>query len=560
MDIDALDKLPTDVKELQRLARQLQQQIQTKEREITEQERELTKQERELNKKERKIAKQQNKLASLHRIIEKLFEERRLDRARRFAANSEKGALQYCLFDEAEQLVETEEGKPSEDPDSGIEVKAHKRRGGRKPLPKDLPRTRIVHELSEEEKRCACGCQMQKIDEVSSEQLDIIPAQITVIEHVRYKYACQHCDEAPKTAPMPAQPIPKSRASAGFLAYVATSKYADGIPLYRQCHVLGRLGIEQERHTLAHQMIKAGELTQPLINLLNENALDHPVVQMDETRTQVLQEPGKAASSQSYMWVMRGGPPDQPVVLFNYDPSRSQTVPERLLFGYQGYLQTDGYAGYNKVLETEGITGLGCWQHARRKFTDAQKAIKRSDRMPHTRVQQALRFIGRLYAIEKSAKKKEPEERYRIRQQKSVPVLEEFKKWLDHINTNPSGKLGEAITYLRNQWERLLVYCEDGRLEIDNNWIENKIRPFAIGRKNWLFSASQKGATASASLYSLIETAKANHLNEYAYLKYIFTELPKATCLEDYERLLPWNVELSVLQGMLKASATNAVE
>lgn len=257
---------------------------------------------------------------------------------------------------------------------------------------------------------------------------------------------------------------------------------------------------------------------------------------------------------------MRGGPPDQPVVLFNYDPSRSQTVPERLLSGYQGYLQTDGYAGYNKVLENEDIIGLGCWQHARRKFTDAQKAIKRSDRTPHTRVQQALRFIGRLYAIEKSAKKKEPEERYRIRQQKSVPVLEEFKKWLDHINTNPSGKLGEAITYLRNQWERLLVYCEDGRLEIDNNWIENKIRPFAIGRKNWLFSASQKGATASASLYSLIETAKANHLNEYAYLKYIFTELPKATCLEDYERLLPWNVELSVLQGMLKASTTNAVE
>lgn len=263
MDIDALDKLPTDVKELQRLARQLQQQIQTKERELTKQ--------------KRKNTKQQNKLASLHRIIEKLFEERRLDRARRFAANSEKGALQYCLFDEAEQLVETEEGKTGEDPDSGIEVKAHKRRGGRKPLPKDLPRTRIVHELSEEEKRCACGCQMQKIDEVSSEQLDIIPAQITVIEHVRYKYACKHCNEAPKTAPMPVQPIPKSRASAGFLAYVATSKYADGIPLYRQCHVLERLGIEQERHTLAHQMIKAGELTQPLINLLNENALDPPL-------------------------------------------------------------------------------------------------------------------------------------------------------------------------------------------------------------------------------------------------------------------------------------------
>jgi transposase len=516
MNTDVTDLLPNDIDALQRLARRLQ-----------------------------------SRIANLERIIRVYEEEKRLARAKRFAASSEKGALQYCLFDEAEQLYEAmpddEEVTSTE-----IEVKSHKRRGGRKPLPEDLPRIQIIHELPQAERRCHCGCELEKIDTVVSEQIDIVPAQVTIIEHVRYKYGCQHCEQAPITAPLPPQPIPKSRASAGFLAYVITSKYADGIPLYRQCHALGRLGIEQERHTLAHQVIKTGPLIQPLINLLQDRALSYDINQMDETRTQVLKEPGRAANSDSFMWVMRGGPPDQPVILFDYDPSRSQSVPERLLVNYKGYLQTDGYAGYNGVLKDKHIIGVGCWQHARRKFTDAQTAIKRSDKQPHTKVQQALRFIGQLYAIEKRGRKLTPEERYALRQQKSMPVLNEFKNWLDHQHINPQGKLGEAITYLRNQWPRLLIYCQDGRLEIDNNGIENKIRPFAIGRKNWLFSTSQKGAKTSALLYSLIETAKANHLNEYAYLKYIFTELPKATCVEDYEKLLPWKVKPTDLDKMIR--------
>jgi transposase len=537
MDLETTETLPTDTKELQQLARQLQQQLKKQNKTVTSHEKQIS---------------------TLYRIIDALQEEKRLDRARRFAASSEKGALQYCLFDEAEQLVEESQSDPEMlNPDEDVEVKSHKRRGGRKPLPADIPRVIITHELSKEEQRCACGCDMEKIDEVTSEQLDIIPAQLTVIEHVRYKYSCKQCKQAPKTAPMPPQPIPKSRASAGFLAYVATNKYADGLPLYRQCHALKRLGIEQERHTLAHQMIKAGQLSQPLINLYHDKALEYPVLQMNETRTQVLKEPDKAASSQSYMWVMRGGPPGQTVVCFTYDPSRRQTVPERLLSGYEGYLQTDGYGGYNRITKEETITGVGCWQHARRKFTDAQKAIKRSEKQSFARVQQALRFIGRLYAIEKTIKNKESEERYEIRQEKSLPVLAELKKWLDQQNVNPEGKLGEAINYTLKQWPRLLVYCEDGRLEIDNNLIENKIRPFAIGRKNWLFSASQKGATASGNLYSLIETAKANDLNEYAYLKYIFAELPKATCVEDYEKLLPWNVNPAILSEMVRAPSAN---
>jgi hypothetical protein len=299
-------------------------------------------------------------------------------------------------------------------------------------------------------------------------------------------------------------------------------------------------------------MIKVGKLSQPLINLLQDNALDYPYVQMDETVTQVLKEPGKTAQSDSYMWVMRGGPPKQPVVLFHYDATRRQIVPERLLANYQGYLQTDGYRGYNKVLFNEHIQGLGCWAHARRKYTDAAKALGKHS-VKAKRVQTALCYIAQLYDIEKSVKDSYPEQRRTARQQQSLPVLQEFKTWLEAQNVNPKSKLGEAIAYTLSQWLRLVVYCQDGRLQIDNNGLENKIRPFAVGRKNWLFSASQCGANASANLYSLIETAKANDLNEYAYLKHIFTELPKAQSVEDFEKLLPWNVDNEQLTKLLGA-------
>ena len=517
--------LPNDVAELKRLLHAAQQQL-------TEQSQHIT---------------------YLEKILRIYEEEKRLAKARQFGASSEKHALQYYLFDEAEQLEET---PPAPTPEALIDVKPHQRRGGRKALPKDIARITVTHDLAEQEKHCACGNPLTHIGAVCSEQLDIIPAQIYVIEHKRLKYHCQRCNGAPKTAPLPAQPIPKSQASAGFLAYVATSKYADGLPLYRQCHILNRLGISYERHTLAHQMIQVGKLTQPLINLLQDKALDYPYIQMDETTTQVLKEPGKTASSESYMWVMRGGPPDQTVVTYHYDPTRRQSVPERLLAGYCGYLQTDGYQGYNKVLAEETIEGLGCWSHVRRKYTDAQKALGKNS-LQSKRVQKALGYIGQLYEIEKRHKDSEVSARYQARQQESLLVLQNFKTWLDKQTINPKSKLGEAITYTLNQWPRLMIYCKDGRLQIDNNAVENKIRPFAIGRKNWLFSSSQQDAGASANLYSLIESAKANDLNEYAYLKYIFTELPKALCVEDYEKLLPWNVDSTALAKLMTKRSLN---
>jgi transposase len=491
------------------------------------------------------LLKKDKKIHSLHRLLHAYQEEKRLAAARQFAPSSEKQARQYYLFNEAE--CGATQSPISEDAPV-TDIKAHQRRGGRKALPANLPRIEVLHDLSDDEKQCACGCTKEKIGEEVSEQLDIIPAKVRVLKHIRLKYACKSCDTPPQTASMPAQPIPKSQVSPGFLAYVITAKYADALPLYRQCHILNRGGVDVARNTLCQQVVKAGELTQPLINLLEENALGYPVLQMDETPVQVLNEPGKTAQSQSYMWVMRGGPPKQSAIIYHYDPGRGQAVPTRLLEGYSGYLQTDAWHAYDAV-HGEHITAVGCWAHARRKFKQAEKALPKSKRKRNgnSKTHQAIVYLQKLYAIEKRHKTSTPQQRYTARQAESLPVLTQFKHWLETQTVNPESRLGKAIIYTLTYWERLTVYCTDGRIEIDNNGIENKIRPFAVGRKNWLFSTSQAGAKASANLYSLIESAKANGLNEYDYLKWVFAKLPVAKTVDDIEALLPWNVDTTEL-------------
>lgn len=479
-------------------------------------------------------------IRSLHRLIHVYQEEKRLAAARAFAPRSEKEATQYSLFNEAE-LGATESDEDNS-PTPATTVKAHLRRGGRNPLPANLPRVEIIHDLPEAEKHCSCGCRKEKIGEDISEQLDIVPAKVRVLKHIRLKYTCKRCHSVPHSAPMPPQPIPKSQVSPGFLAYVITSKYADALPLYRQCHILNRGGVDYARNTLCRQVVQAGELVQPLINLLQDKALAYPILQMDETVVQVLREPDKTAQSKSYMWVMRGGPPKQSSILFHYDPARTQAVAKRLLEDYQGYLQTDAWHAYDAV-HSERITAVGCWAHARRKFKDAQKALPKTKQARDGKLTKALNFIQKLYAVEKRMPESASIEHIaELRQRDSLPILNAFYDWLHKQNINPQSKLGQAIRYTLTYWKRLIVYCTDGRLEIDNNRIENTIRPFAVGRKNWLFATTQAGARSSANLYSLIETAKANGLNEYDYLKWVFAKLPHATTVEDFEALLPWNI------------------
>lgn len=484
-----------------------------------------------------------DRILLLETKVAKYEAELRLARAERFAASSERNEDQYRLFDEAEQAVVEETAGEAET----VEVKAHqKRRPKRAPLPADLPRQII--EYPAERSHCECGCALERIGSKTSEQLNVIPEQMFVTEHRRGTYKCPRCDEAPETTPLPPQPIPKSVASPGLLAHVATRKYADGLPLYRQAAMFARHGIDLPRQTMAGHMVAAGELVAPLIERMSIHLRRYDIVQMDETRVQVLKEPNRSAKAQSWMWVMRGGPPAQRVIRFHYEQSRASSVPMALLRGYAGYLQSDGYVGYGAVTRDPGIIGLGCWVHARRGFYKAQQAMpKGKTGRPH----EALSMIGRLYRLEREWRSLTAEQRTVRRQAEARPIVETFGAWLTKQDVNPQSLLGKAVAYARTEWSRLQVYLEDGRLDMDNNAVENAIRPFAIGRKAWLFSNTPSGADASARLYSLVETAKANGLNPYAYLKLVFTELPTAKTDDDIDALMPWAVASADLDAML---------
>ena len=476
----------------------------------------------------------------------------RLLKHHRFGRTSEQSSdAQVRLFNEAEAEAGGAVGE-AEEPE--IVIAAHTRRArGRKPLPAWIPRVEIVHDLPAAEKQCeADGTQLERIGEEISEQLEFIPAKLRVLRHVRPKYACPTCRTGIHTAPLPAQPIPKSLASPTLLAHVAISKYADGLPLYRQEAMFRRLDIDLPRASLANWMVKTGELVQPLVNLLRDDLLASGFVQCDETRYQVLKEPDKPATSQSYLWVQHA--PETKIVLYDYDASRSAEVPKRLLADFQGYLQTDGYEGYAAFGHEPGVTHVGCWAHARRKFDEALKAQKssatKSRSIKESKALQGLAWIQKLYQIERQAKEVPSEERHRIRQERSRPVIDKLRAWLtDAIPRVPPQSLtGKALAYLDSQWPKLVRVLDDGRIPLDTNAVENAIRPFVVGRKNWLFADTVRGAEASANLYSVIETAKRSGLEPFAYLRHIFAELPRATTIDEVEALLPRNVDRARLQ------------
>ena len=486
-------------------------------------------------------------LTQLREEHARVIEQARLNRHRVYGASSEQSPNQGALFDEAEALAAEPADDETADDVAPTPVASAKPRGKRAPLPAHLPRVDIIHELTAEERQCACGTEKVVIGEVVSEQVEIVPMQVRVLRHVRKTCACPTCQTAPITAAMPPQPIPKSNASANTIAFVATGKFVDGVPLYRLEKVLARYGIDIPRHTLARWMIACGDLLVPLINLLRDQLLAHDVLHMDETPLQVLKEDGKTAQSQSYMWVQSGGPPGKRIVLFDYDASRSGAVPKALLGDYGGHLMTDGYEGYNAVVMQNGITHLACWAHARRKFIDVQRAQPKGKTGS---ADVALGLMGKLYGVERDLKEIDDiTQRTLERNMRSVPVLDELRAWLDKRKNAvpPKGKLGEALAYLDKYWPKLIRYVERGDLPIDNNRAENAIRPFVIGRKNWLFADTPAGAHASARIYSLVETAKANGHEPHSYLCRVLRDLPAAKTVEDIEALLPWNLVINDL-------------
>ena len=478
-------------------------------------------------------------IAQMQSKVVHLEEQNALLRQRLFGRKSEQttdpATPQLALFNEAESVAEP----VAEDVDEEA-VAPTKRRGKRKPLPADLPRIEVIHELPEHELTCTCGCRKHTIGEEVSEQLEIVPMQIRVIKHIRKVYGCRGCETAPVTADKPAQLIEKSMASPSVLAMLLTTKYVDGLPLHRFEKVLSRHGIDISRQTLARWVIQCGEHLQPLLNLMRDRLLESRVIHCDETRVQVLKEPDREATSQSWMWVQTGGPPGKPVILFDYSTSRAQEVPSRLLESYCGYLMTDDYAGYNAVAVQPGIERMGCWAHARRKFVEAQKVQPKGKT---GRADIALNLINKLYGIERDLKDASDEQRHQGRQQDSLPILAQLHGWLEKTQPQVTAQnaLGKAVDYLASNWNKLKRYVEAGHLPIDNNPAERAIRPFVIGRKAWLFSDTPKGAVASAQIYSLVETAKANSQEPYAWLRHVLERLPHAQSVADYEALLPWN-------------------
>ncbi len=536
----AVDHLPDDAFSLKKIIADQQSKLIDQQQCIGDQQLQIGDQEQRIGSQGKRIDTQEQRIAVLEEYI-------RLQRHRQFGASSEKAPGQAELFDEAELLGEEDEAPADAGPaEHAAPSTAGRKPRGRRPLPPQLPRIRIEHDLPDAQKTCACGCQRTLIGEETSEQLDIIPAKVQVLVHVRKKYACKACEAGVQLASLPPQPIPKSNASAGLLAHVAVAKYQDALPLYRQEQVLKRAGVELGRNTLAGWMLKCGELIQPLLNLLDEQLLSNPIIHCDETTVQVLKEQGKSPQSKSYMWVRVSGLPTKKIILYDYASSRSGKIAVDLMADYQGYLQTDDYAGYHALGNAPDITHLGCWAHARRKFIEAQKAAAPKGRKAKAgKADMALSYIGKLYGIERQLKDALPETRLRVRQGESRAVLEQLRAWLDKAlhQVLPKGALGKALGYLDRNWDKLTVYVEDGRLSIDNNTAENAIRPFVIGRKNWLFSDTERGARASAALYSLIETAKANGLEPYAYLQRVFERLPATQNVEQVEALLPWNLE-----------------
>ena len=503
-----------------------------------------------------------------HEVAQKvleIIEQNRLARHRQFGASSE--AYQGTLFNEAEFLAdqsEDEDGETPSEPTQADDTAApasrknkSQARGHRGPLPPELPRVEVVIDVPQDQRMDAHGQPMVRIGEEVSEQLDIIPMKIRVIRTVRPRYAPARGDGKPVIALPPLNLLPRSILSAGAMAMVIAVKFVDGLPLFRTTKVLARSGVHLPPQTLARNCIKTAQALQPLANLLRDTLLEGSIIHMDETHVQVLKEPGREATAQSYMWVQRGGPPGKTVVLFDYEQNRSGKTPPLLLEGWRGHLMTDCYSGYNAMSHQPGVIRMACMAHCRREFVKADRANPSKKDTP---AKQAIKFFARLYRIEKRVRKAPDALRYRVRQKLSKQTLDELRAWLVEMRpqVTPRSQLGKALAYLDNCWDRMVRYIDRGDLPIDNNRLEATIRPFAVARKAWLFANTPAGAKASALLYSLVESAKANGKEPYAWLCYVLERLPLAQTADDYEALLPWNIHDEDLAMNLIARESSA--
>jgi transposase len=491
---------------------------------------------------QRIIEEKDARIAELEALVKFYEEQFRLQKHRQFGATSEKSELpdQLRMFDEAENTADPNEPEPKLEQ---IIYTRRKRVGKRADDLSGLPVEVVEHTLPKEEQVCPeCAGKLHVMGHDTRRELTIIPAQVKVVEHRRAVYACRDCERNSIHVPfvkaiMPTPVLKGSLASPSSVAYIITQKYVMYAPLYRQEQDWKRQGVFLSRQTMANWIIRCSEdWLKPLYDRLREILLKRDVLHADETTVQVLKEPGRAATTKSYMWLYRTcGDMDWHIVLFDYQPSRSAAVPKRFLEGFKGFLHTDGYAGYHTLPD---VTVIGCFVHMRRKFTDVLKTTP-ANAVPDSVAQEAIKRIGYLFHLEDLWTSLTPEERYRLRLEKSKPLAEAFFDWLATVRVLPKSAIGNAVGYALLQKKWLMNVYLDGRTEISNNRAENAVRPFALGRKNWLFCDTVKGAKASSVVYSMIETAKANGLKPFEYLEFLFETMPNLTA-GNLDSLLPW--------------------
>lgn len=491
-----------------------------------------------------------------------LLEQIRLLKSQEFGKKSDKvdplivGYEQLGLFNEAEYFADEKEPEPVYQ-----EIKAHKRKKIKGKKAADLEpfvTEIIIHDLSEKEKVCpCCNNNLHLMNQDVAYETHKIPSKLEVTKYLTNTYTCRHCQEQEESTPIikakgPNLIFPGCMVSPSLLAGIMHSKYMLHLPLYRQEAEFKAMGLDLiSRANMSNWLIKsASEYLSLMYERLHEYLLKEDILHADETTLQVIKEDGRDAKSKSYMWLyMTGKESEKQIALYDYQTTRATKNPKAFLEDYEGYIHADGYQVYDII--SKSIKLCACLAHVRRKFTDCIKAMPPKARgIPIA--QAGLSYISKLYKIEHKIADLSYEEKHKRRNQEAKPILDEFLVWLNTEGRKalPKGKLKTAIVYAKNQWTKLLTYLEDGRLEIDNNRAERSIKPLVIGRKNWLFAFTSRGATASAIIYSIIETAKLNELNDYEYLKYIFEQMKEmdkkeiSENLELIDHLMPWSENL----------------
>ena len=543
-----------------------QQELKSKDAVISEKDLKISTQVSLLNQKNKELEAEKKEKEELRMEYLRLQEELSSLLAHRFCSHSEKADKQPLLFDfEDEDLIpsdsETAETVAGEGPYREIKVREYiRRKCGRKAIDDSTPTKQIYHDIPEEEKVCACGCRLKKVGENSTKRLRIIPAKMYAIEDIYPKYACPNCEGSGdednpvfRQAPAARYFIPKSIATNELLAYVMTNKFCEHMPFYRQEKAFERRCITVTRADMSNWQEQIYERLKPLDSLIMEHIKTGTTMNMDETTVRVLKYKNQTENEnrkKSYVWLGIGGPKNKKAVIYRYYESRNAKFIKPFINGFKGWLQTDEYPGYetaikehNLLYPDDKIIHVACLAHARRKFFDASLNGKSPG------AGKAVKYIQLIYKKEEELIEMNlsPEELVSKRKELIKPVFDEFHKWLLEMEPKvpPTLKFGRAINYALSSWQHLLNYLDCPDLFVDNSIAERSIKPFVIGRKNWLFSGSEKGAESSCFLFTLIENAKYYHLDPYEYLRCVFDQSVNCQTKKDFEKLLPWNISIS---------------